>query len=191
MADNSSPDYKGLFLQAEERRKHAEEQQKRAEDERRQEEERRKQAEEEGRRDRERSRRTTLAEFMQNCHNLLSRPLKVETLSRSTTGTIPLLKGKFCPTRLRPWTDCLAQQQAIYTSMRNYLHSADEVDARLFTPQIALEELARRFALRPISSEQGLETYERIAMEDHVRDIVAELCKVPAARQEFMLGDGI
>jgi hypothetical protein len=56
---------------------------------------------------------------------------------------------------------------------------------------IALEELARRFALRPISSEQGLETYERIAVEDHVRDIISELCKIPAAREEFMLGDGI
>lgn len=184
MADNSSPDYKSLFLQAEERRKNAEEQQKQAE-------ERQKRAEDEGRWHRERSRRTTFAEFMQNCHNLLSRPLKVETPSRSTTGTIPLPKEKFCPTRLRPWTDCRAQQQAIYTSVWNYLQSADEADARLFTPQIALEELARRFAHRPISSEQGLETYERIAVEDHVRDIVAELCKVPAAREEFLLGDGI
>lgn len=28
-------------------------------------------------------------------------------------------------------------------------------------------------------------------MEHHVRDIVAELCKLPAAREEFGLGDGI
>jgi hypothetical protein len=56
---------------------------------------------------------------------------------------------------------------------------------------IALEELARRFALRPISSEQGIETYERIAVEDHMRDIISELCKIPAAREEFMFGDGI
>lgn len=75
--------------------------------------------------------------------------------------------------------------------MWNYLQPADEGDARLSTPLIAFEELARRFALRPISSEQGLETYERIAAEDHVRDIIAELCKVPAAREGFMLGDGV
>ncbi|KAJ6123323.1 hypothetical protein N7512_005788 [Penicillium capsulatum] len=177
MADNSSPDYKSLYLQAEERR--------------RQEEERRKQAEDEGRRERERNQQTTFMEFMRHCHNLLSRPLRIETPSRSTTGTIPLPKGKFCPTRLRPWNGCLAQQKAIYDSVCSYLQSAEEAQARLFPPLIALEELARRFALRPISSEQGLETYERIAVEDHVRDIIAELCKVPTAREEFMLGDGV
>ncbi|KAJ5471927.1 hypothetical protein N7539_008496 [Penicillium diatomitis] len=42
-----------------------------------------------------------------------------------------------------------------------------------------------------IGSEQGLETYERIAVEDHVRDIISELCKIPAAREEFMLGDAL
>ncbi|KAG0155433.1 hypothetical protein PDIDSM_1010 [Penicillium digitatum] len=53
------------------------------------------------------------------------------------------------------------------------------------------KDIALRFGLRPISSEQGLENYERIAVEDHVRDIIAELCKIDAARDEFGLGDGI
>ncbi|KAL4801673.1 hypothetical protein BDV18DRAFT_71781 [Aspergillus unguis] len=131
MADNSSPDYKSLFLQAEKRREQIE----------------------------ERARRTTFPEFLHHCHNLLSRPLKVATPSRSTTGTIPLPKGKHCPTRLRPWTDCIRQQQAIYDRVCTYLQPTDESRAQLFPPVIALEELARRFALRPISSEQGIETY--------------------------------
>jgi serine/threonine protein kinase len=87
--------------------------------------------------------------------------------------------------------DCVRQQQAIYDRVCTYLQSTEGSRAQLFPPVIALEELARRFALRPISSEQGLETYERIAVEDHVRDIISELCKIPAAREEFMLGDGI
>ena len=185
MANNSLPDYKRLLLegeerwkQAEERQKQAEERQKQAEERQRQAEERQRQAEERQRQAEERNQRTTLLEFMGLCHKLLSQPLKVETPSSSTTGTIPLPKGKFCPTRLRPWTDCVSQQQAIYNIVCKYLHSAEEAPARLFTPQIALEELARRFALRPISSEQGLETYERIAVEDHVRDIIAELCRI-------------
>ncbi|CEL07679.1 hypothetical protein ASPCAL10835 [Aspergillus calidoustus] len=191
MADNSSPDYKILFLQAEERRKQEEERRKLAEDEGRREKERREQAESQRNQIEERTRRTTFLEFLRHCHNLLSRPLKVATPSRSTTGTIPLPKGKHCPTRLRPWTDCVRQQQAIYDRVCIYLQSTDESRAQLFPPVIALEELARRFALRPISSEQGIETYERIAVEDHVRDIILELCKIPAAREEFMLGDGI
>ena len=44
---------------------------------------------------------------------------------------------------------------------------------------------------RPISSEQDLEGYERSAVEDHVRDIITELCKIPAAQDEFHLGDGV
>lgn len=198
MADNSSPDYKSLFLKAEKRRKEAEERRKQeedrrkqAEDEGRREKERREQAEDEGRQERERNRRTAFVELLRHCHNLLSRPLRVETASRSTTGTIPLPTGKYCPTRLEPWTDCPAQQQEIYNSVCNYFQPAEEARARLFTPLIALEEDARRFGLRPISSEQGLETYERIAVEDHVRDIVAQLCKIDAARDEFGLGDGI
>jgi hypothetical protein len=54
-----------------------------------------------------------------------------------------------------------------------------------------LEDHGRRFARRPISSEQDLETYERLAVEDHVHDIVAELCKIPEAREEFRLGNGV
>lgn len=42
-----------------------------------------------------------------------------------------------------------------------------------------------------ISSEQGLESYKRIAVEGHVRDILAELCKIDAALEEFELGHGI
>ena len=177
MADNRSPDYKRLYLQEVERRK--------------QEEERRRRAEEEGRRDRERNQQTTFPEFIRYCHDLLSRPLKVASPSCSTTGTIPLPKGKFCPTRLRPWLDCPSQQQGIYESVIRYLQPSEAFPARLFAPLIVLEDLARRFALRPISSEQGLETYERIAVEDHVRDIITELCKIPAARGEFRLGDGV
>jgi hypothetical protein len=56
---------------------------------------------------------------------------------------------------------------------------------------VELEGLGRRFALRPISSEQDLESYERFAVEDYVRDIISELCKIPAAREEFGLGDGV
>ncbi|KAJ5641197.1 hypothetical protein N7490_005197 [Penicillium lividum] len=155
MANDSSPDYKKLFLA-----------------------------------EKERNRQTTFIEFISYCHNLLSRPLKAATPSRSTTGSVPLPRGKHCPTRLRLWSNCTADQQVIYDRVCHYLQS-NNAAPQLFPPLIAIEELGRRFALRPISSEQGLETYERIAVEDHVRDIILELCKIPAAREEFMLGDGV
>ncbi|KAL4872560.1 hypothetical protein BDV12DRAFT_133885 [Aspergillus spectabilis] len=191
MADNSTPDYKSLFLQAEERRKQAEERQKQAE-------ERQKQAEDEGRQEKkrreqaeERTRQTNFMELMRFSHDLLSKPLRVETPSRSTTGKIPLPTGKYCPTRLEYWTDCHTQLSELYRSVCSYLQSAPGKAPRLFPSLLELEVLGRRLVRKPISCEQELETYERFAVEDHVRDIIAELCKLPAARDEFGLGDGI
>jgi hypothetical protein len=93
MVNTSPTDYKKLFLQAEEQRKQAEEGTNQAEEAANQAEERVKQL-------RERTRRTTFAELLRSCHNLLSRPLRIETSSHSTTGIIPPPIGKYCPTRL-------------------------------------------------------------------------------------------
>ena len=30
-----------------------------------------------------------------------------------------------------------------------------------------------------------------IVLEDHVHDIISQLCKIPSARDEFQLGDGV
>ncbi|CAG8003658.1 unnamed protein product [Penicillium salamii] len=219
MADNNSPDYKALFLQAEKRRKEAEEQQRQAEEQQRQAEEqqrqaeeqhrqaeeqqrqaeeRQKQAEDEGRREKrrreqaeERTRPTTFVEFLRHSHNLLSRPLRVETPSRSTTGKIPLPTGKYCPTRLEHWTDCSAQQLELYKSVYSYIQLTPGGAPHLFSSLHEVEGLGRRLCRKPISSEQELEAYERFVVEEHVYDIITELCKLPAARDEFGLGDGI
>ncbi|KAJ5588790.1 hypothetical protein N7537_011468 [Penicillium hordei] len=177
MADHSSPNYKDLYLRAEEGRKQAEEREK-------QEAERRRQAE-------ERNQQTSFTELLQNCHDLLSRQLRVETPSRSTTGKIPLPTGKYCPTRLEHWADCPEQLLKIYRSVCQYLQSELGQAPRLFSSLPELEGLGRRFARKSLSSEQDLEAYERFGVEEHVHDIIAELCKFPAACDEFGLGDGI
>ncbi|KAJ5559456.1 hypothetical protein N7513_001855 [Penicillium frequentans] len=163
MADNSFPDYKSLYLQAEERRKEAE----------------------------ERNRQTSFTELLRHCHDTISRQLRVQTPSRSTTGKIPAPTGKFCPTRLEHWADCPEQLLRIYQSVCQYLQPEPERTYRLFSSLPELEGLGRRFARKPLSSEQDLEAYERFGVEEHVHDIIAELCKIPAACAEFGLGDGI
>jgi hypothetical protein len=144
MSEGSTPDYKALYLKAEEGRK---------------------QAEERVRQERERNRPTTLREFIQHCHNLLWKPLRAEAPSRSTTGKISPPTGKYCPVRLRQWTDCEARQREIYESVCRYLQPTSEDARQFFAPLVALEDHGRRFARRPISSEQDLETYERLAVE--------------------------
>ncbi|KAJ5111821.1 hypothetical protein NUU61_001451 [Penicillium alfredii] len=198
MADNSSPDYKSLYLQAEEGRRQEEERRKEEEERRKEEEERRKQAEDEGRQEKERRERaeertrpTRFVELLRHSHNLLSRPLRVETPSRSTTGKIPLPTGKHCPTRLEHWNVFSTQQSELYESVCSYLQLTPAGAPRLFSSLHELEGLGRRFSRTPISSEQELEAYERFAVEEHVQDIISELRKIPAARDEFGLGDGI
>ncbi|KAH8434442.1 uncharacterized protein LDX57_012089 [Aspergillus melleus] len=170
MSGSSSPDYKALFLKAEEERKREAELRRQAE---------------------ERNRPTTFPEFIQHCHDLLRRPLRAQTPSRSTTGRIPAPIGKHCPLRLRPWTDCEHKQREIYESVCRYLQPVGEDASQLFTSLVALEDYGRRFARRLISSEQDLETYERLTVEDYVYDIVAGLCKISESREEFRLGNGV
>ncbi|KAJ5244563.1 hypothetical protein N7489_004659 [Penicillium chrysogenum] len=62
--------------------------------------------------------------------------------------------------------------------------------APLFSTVARLEGVANSLD-RPLSSERDLETYERLAVENHVRDIISELCKIPEARRRFRLGDGV
>jgi hypothetical protein len=184
MAGNSSPDYKALFLKEAELRKQAEFRQAEAEY-------RQAEAEDQHRQEKHRNQLTTFSEFIRACHNLLSRSLKVETPSKSTQGTILPPTGKYCPTRLRLWEDCPTRQQAIYDTVCGYLQPTGQDTPRLFSPLVKLEGLSRQFGRRPLSSEQDLESYKRFAVEDHIHDVVAELCKIPEARHRFQLGNRV
>ncbi|CAG8241623.1 unnamed protein product [Penicillium olsonii] len=170
MSGSSSPDYKALFLREASLRR---------------------QAEERERQERAHTRPTTFPELIQHCHDLLWTPIQVQTPSRSTTGEIPAPIGKHYPVQLLPWNECETRQREIYRSVCRYLQPAGVNAPQLFTSFHALKEYGRRIALRPISSELDLQKYERFAVEDYVHYIVAELCKIPEAREEFRLGNGV
>ncbi|OJZ80010.1 hypothetical protein ASPFODRAFT_76074 [Aspergillus luchuensis CBS 106.47] len=198
MENSSPPDYQALYLRAEEERQREAELRKQAEEERQREAELRKQAEERGRQaeqerdqEREQTRRTTLTELLRCCHKYTSLCLRVESPSRSTTGTVPAPKGKRCPLQLLPWTECTAIQQGIYHSVCTYLAPPGQPAAQVFPSRTVLKGFGEEFKKRAISSEQDLQSYERFGMENHVRDIITELCRIHAAREEFQLGNRI
>ena len=170
MADGSSPNYKTLFLEAEERRKQAEEERQAAA---------------------ERTQNTTFNEYLRGCHNFLSLPLQVGDPARSTKGTIQPPTGKCCPLRFREWGDFPVQQATIYQSICRFLQPSNDNTPRLFSPLIVLEEMSRRVYERSLSSEKDLENYERFAVEDHVRDIIKTLSGIPGAQSQFGLGDAV
>ncbi|CDM34682.1 hypothetical protein DTO013E5_3392 [Penicillium roqueforti] len=175
MASNSFSDVNYRILELEEKLRQAEEG--------------RRQAEDEARKEKERTRPTTFMELLRSCHSLLSLPLRVGEISVSTTGQIPAPTGKFCPTRLELWVDCPAQQQALYSAVCGYLQSEDSL--RAFPSLHQIEGYQERLTSKPIDSEKGIEHYEQYAVEYPVNDIITVLSKLPLAREEFGLGDGI
>ncbi|KAI7973041.1 hypothetical protein EIK77_000827 [Talaromyces pinophilus] len=212
MADDSSPDYKGLLQRAEELLRQAEDREQReaelrkqaedreqreaelrrqAEDREQQEAELRKQEAELRRKAETQTQPTAFQEFVQACHELFSQQIEVGTPTKSTKGHIPAPTGKYCPTRLRLWSECPLQQREIYNAVCDYLQPAGREPARLFASLAELHGISRRFSRRVLRSEKDLESYERFAVEDHVHDIIAELCKIPAAQERFRLGNGI
>ncbi|KAI6789073.1 hypothetical protein KC361_g8707 [Hortaea werneckii] len=78
----------------------------------------------------------------------------------------------------------------VYNTVRSYLQPANASAPRLFSPVLALQDLGRRLCSQPLSSEKDLEGVERYGKDDHVRDIVSALCRIPAAREMLRLGSG-
>ncbi|KAI7343087.1 hypothetical protein KC320_g9349, partial [Hortaea werneckii] len=78
----------------------------------------------------------------------------------------------------------------VYNTVRSYLQPANANAPRLFSPVLALQDLGRRLCSQPLSSEKDLEGVERYGKDDHVRDIVSALCRIPAAREMLRLGSG-
>ena len=174
---DSSQDYKALFEREAELRRQAEGREQ-------QEAELRRQAEAQ-------TEPTSFSEFIQACHDLLSHKLRVGTPTKSTKGHIPTPTGKYCPTRLLLWSDCPVHQEEIYNDVCAYLQPTGREPLRLFASLAELHGLSRRFSRRLLRSEKDLESYERFAVEDHVHDIIAELCKIPDAKERFRLGNGV
>ncbi|KAA8644406.1 uncharacterized protein ATNIH1004_008610 [Aspergillus tanneri] len=69
--------------------------------------------------------------------------------------------------------------------------ATNERSTQLFSTIAGLEDLVDPLQCRPMYSGRDLEFYERLAVENHVRDIFLEVCKLPPARRRFRLGDGV
>ncbi|EAS29663.3 uncharacterized protein CIMG_08409 [Coccidioides immitis RS] len=145
MASDSSPDYKALYFQAEAQHLQAESQHLQAE---------------------ARLQQTTFGKFLNTCHSLLSLPLAVTPLSRSTKGSIPPPTGKYCLLTLHPWLDCMATQQQIFMSVCRHLQPIGESTPHLFTPHHQLKGFGEM-------------------------SIIAVLYKIPEACKEFCLDNSI
>ncbi|KAK9249003.1 hypothetical protein V1506DRAFT_526681 [Lipomyces tetrasporus] len=166
MTDDSLPDYKALWKQETELRRQAEEARRQA-------------------------RHTTFEEFIRACHNLLSLQLEVGDKSLSTKGSLTKPHWETLSSAASKLGRLLDSQQQLYTPVRKFLLASEEDAPRLFSSVHSLEDLRRIHCSQPLRIEKDLEYYERLAVEDNVRYVIAELCKIPDAREEFKLEDGV
>lgn len=176
---------------AEKERQRAEKEKQRAEEEKQRAEE----AERTGREERQRAERaeeqtrpTTLDEYMAACHYSVFSKLTVETDKKLTSkGSITNPRHKSCPTLLKPWSDFLDQQKAIFGA----LYDTFPAQSRFFESQNFLAGLGNRVSQRSIANEKTLEHFMHNSVEDPVRAIIEQLKQVEDVRSEFDMGNGI
>ncbi|PYH96496.1 hypothetical protein BO71DRAFT_439458 [Aspergillus ellipticus CBS 707.79] len=168
--------YEYLFQRERERRREAEKEAEQAKDELKQAKEGTKL---------ECTKPTTFKEFLLHCHNVFSRPLQVQAPSSSTPETTAIPEGTYCPKQLEKWVDCEAQQQDVYNFVCRYLQP-EEGAPRLFPRRIELDGLAAQFT-GLMGSQYDLQSYEKLAVENQTINILSELYKILAVRDEFWL----
>ena len=133
----------------------------------------------------EQTRQSTFVELLDLHHQHTSKPLKVLRPAQSTKGNYTNPKGRYYPTKLRPWTDFLSSQQGRFEKLRNIWPTQ-----RLFAPRLAIDHVGRQFCV-PLSSEQGVRLYTWFAVEANVREIFAKLLEDDDAKASINLIGGV
>ncbi|KND90494.1 hypothetical protein TOPH_04667 [Tolypocladium ophioglossoides CBS 100239] len=132
--------------------------------------------------------RTTLHEYIEACHHLVSSRLLVETNRNLTSkGSITNPHNKLCPTSLKPWSDFLElQKQALGT-----VFSLFPTEHRAFESRNFLAGLGERISQKPLANEKDLEHFLHNAVEEPVRSIIAQIKATDEVKRTFGIGDGV
>ncbi|KAH7116363.1 hypothetical protein EDB81DRAFT_701959 [Dactylonectria macrodidyma] len=163
-----------LRLEKEAERREKEEAKTREEAERREKEEAKAREEAE----RRKNQRTTLEEYLYNCHFLLYKKLALADKSKSSTG-FTKVEGKYYPKWLRPWTSFTnAQRQLHFEAIKRVCG-----ERRLFHQESTTRDLGTTIHRKRAGNENAVDHFEKLAVEDPVWEILRpvwddeELCK--------------
>ncbi|KAL8627629.1 hypothetical protein Q9189_006686 [Teloschistes chrysophthalmus] len=139
-------------------------------------------------------RSTTFEELLEDCHEILFKTFKVETvLTSCTKGPASKPEKKPCPTNLKKWVEFPEQQQDAFDQFYRLLHPSDSPDAapRLFLAKKEIQGVARLKARVRMSSEMDLRYWQHHVVEEVLADFFATLSKDPHFSQSLGLGDGV
>ncbi|EXM15009.1 hypothetical protein FOTG_16626 [Fusarium oxysporum f. sp. vasinfectum 25433] len=170
-----------LQRENEELRREKEEAKAREEAERREKEEAKAREEAERREkeaERRKNQRTTLEEYLYNCHFHLYKKLALADKSKSSTG-FTKVEGKYYPKWLRPWTSFTnTQRQDHFEAIRRVCG-----ERRLFHQESTTRDLGSTIHRKRAGNENAVDHFEKLAVEDPVWEILRpvwddeELCK--------------
>ena len=141
--------------------------------------------------ERRRNQLTTLPGFLEGCHRHLHEALSVETNKALTSKGFTNPSKKYYPKLLKRWEDFPQLQQEHFDKAYSYLHPVDQSGPQIFSPTISLEDIGRRLGRRKLASEQDLQHYARVAVEDMVTDILNHSGHIEQAQEGLQLGEGL
>ncbi|KAM3552241.1 hypothetical protein MY1884_003652 [Beauveria asiatica] len=172
---------KAARAREENERREKEEAKAREENERREKEEAKAREENE----RRKSQKTTLAEYLYNCHFDLYQKLRLAGPSESSTGLATSVDGKYYPRWLRPW-------QA-FTDNGRREHFDDIIricgERRLFQQESTTRDNGINFERKKAGYENAIDHFEKTAVEDPTWMILEPVWADRELRQKYQITD--
>ena len=133
-------------------------------------------------------RQTTLYEYLEHCHEHLSKKIRVQTdKSQSTQGNPKNATRKKRPDFIQPWTDFIETQKAKLEEL--FFRYRPYADVQAFESAHFTRTFGKRMADRMLASEPDLHTAIRDSVEDPLTSIIKHLQTHDEVRDAFQLSE--
>ncbi|RSL77472.1 hypothetical protein CEP51_009042 [Fusarium floridanum] len=130
--------------------------------------------------ERRKNQKTTLEEYLHNCHFRLYKQLRLADTSKSSTG-FTKVEGKYYPKWLRPWTSFMNTQRQYHFDAIGKVCG----NRRLFHQESTTEDLGAMIHRRRAGDENAIAYFEELAVEDPVWAILRPLWEEEEIRKEY------
>ncbi|KAJ4200320.1 hypothetical protein NW759_015897 [Fusarium solani] len=130
--------------------------------------------------ERRKNQKTTLEEYLHNCHFYLYKQLGLADKSKSSTG-FTKVEGKYYPKWLRPWTSFTnTQRQHHFEAIRTVCGNR-----RLFHQESTTKDLGTTIHRKRAGNENTVDHFKKLAMEDPIWEILRTLWEEEEMRKEY------
>jgi len=130
--------------------------------------------------ERRKNQKTTLEEYLYNCHFYLYKKLGLADKTKSSTG-FTNVEGKYYPKWLRPWTSFTnTHRQRHFEAIRTVCGKR-----RLFHQESTSRDLGTTIERKRAGNENAVDHFEKLAVEDPVWEILRPVWDEEELRKEY------